>query len=293
MMEFGFFTKNIRVVVDGIEIKPLADHGDKINKLYKKANVLDGWFYPWPIEKQHGTVESKKYKKNPYITPKYFDLLPTHTLTIYPYDEQKVRFLILAFGFLNGLYLSPAGHYYLNRIAIEPYKLLPVEPDFQGKDLEKGMHFFSTKYDNLNDEQRKQVFAIMHWFLIGQSYDFPWDRFDAQYKVLDAIYKFSNLNVRGHSQRPVVLANTYGVKIPDWAVVDSTTRKSKLSIIRNDFIHQALYEGEPIGYKLSPTNFDLEFPNFNLKLFLGALGLNMDYIKIEPNDRQRHQWDFN
>lgn len=32
------------------------------------------------------------------------------------------------------------------------------------------------------------MFAILHWLLIGQTYNFAWDRFDAQYKVVVAAY---------------------------------------------------------------------------------------------------------
>jgi hypothetical protein len=132
----------------------------------------------------------------------------------------------------------------------------------------------------------------MHWFLVGQSYTHPWDRFDAQYKVLDGIYKLSGISAQSHARRPVELANRYGVILPQWAIPDSTGKKSVLSTLRNELVHEAKYGGHPIGYSHPPANYDVEFVSFNTKLICGALGINTPYLQMNPSTLSQFAWDI-
>lgn len=134
------------------------------------------------------------------------------------------------------------------------------------------------------------MFAILHWLLIGQTYNFCWDRFDAQYKVLDGLYKISGIRSDNHASRPVDLAAKYGVQLPDWAKIITTT--SRLSTIRNELVHEAKYAGHPIGYAYPEENFGLEFVAFNVKLVAGVVGLNTSYLKAVPSNRCVYGWDF-
>lgn len=193
-MEFGFLKNTTRVIVDNIEIKPMWDIEDKINKLHKTAVVSNGWIYPPLVKAKKNFFEEKCFKIEPQLPASFFTIEPTHTITIQPHDDEKLKFLILSYGFLNGLYLSPAGYLCLHRIPHEVGKLTGVL--LIKNDAEKGISSFSYCFESLNSEKRKLAFAILHWFLIGQSYIYSWDRFDAQYKVLDAIYKLSGLLAR-------------------------------------------------------------------------------------------------
>jgi hypothetical protein len=156
------------------------------------------------------------------------------------------------------------------------------------------MEKISRFYQKANQEDRKQAFAALHWFLVGQSYTFEWDQFEAQYKVLDGIYKLSKVNAKTHAGRPVELAKKYhdkGIILPKWAELDSEGKRA-LSILRNELVHEAKYGGHPIGYAYPTENYPLEFVSFNTKLICAVLGINTPYLKADPGDRQRWAWDI-
>jgi hypothetical protein len=90
-MEFGFLKNTRRVVVDNIEIKPISDINDKIARLYNFAVVSDGWIYP-PLEQVHQSAdEQKNFKIKPKLSSNFFTIEPTHSITIHPHDDEKLR----------------------------------------------------------------------------------------------------------------------------------------------------------------------------------------------------------
>ena len=97
----------------------------------------------------------------------------------------------------------------------KPGKLTGVWPPGV-HDCIKGMKAFSLFYDRSTNEERKLLFSIVHWFLLGQCYEYTWDRFTAPYVVLDTIFNLSGLNA-SHAARPQTLANRYRIAVPNWA----------------------------------------------------------------------------
>lgn len=288
-MEFGFLKEKSRVVVENIEIKPMWDIDEKIERLHKFAVVSKGWIYP-PLESGiHNFSEKKNFKVKPQLPTQFLTIEPTHSITIYPYDVEKLKFLILVYGFLQGLYLSPVEYLCLNRIPHETGKLTGVI--LTKDDAEKGILQFSRSFDILDNEERKLAFSIMHWFLVGQSYNFAWDRFDSQYKVLDSIYKFSGLTAPKHAYRPILLADYFGIKRPKWIELNQP-KTSTLSRARNELVHEAKFGGQPIGYAYPEENFDFEFVRFNTKLILAIFGLRSPFLTADPEDRNTRTWDF-
>ena len=158
------------------------------------------------------------------------------------------------------------------------------------------MEKISRFYQNATEEDRKQAFAVLHWFLVGQMYTFEWEQFEAQYKVLDGIYKLAKVNAKTHAGRPGALVNKYqdkGIILPKWAKIDSSDKKSSaLSTLRNQLVHEAKYAGHPIGYELPTENYPLEFVSFNTKLICAVLGIDTPYLKADPEDRQPWAWDI-
>jgi hypothetical protein len=153
---------------------------------------------------------------------------------------------------------------------------------------------FSSFYDAANNEDRKQMFAILHWFLVGQSYKYAWDRFDAQYKVLDGLYRLSKLGYCQHALRPLKLAQKYNIVVPNWAQETTVCGKktSRIAILRNELVHEAMFAGDPIGYAYPKENFYIEFAAFNVKLVASAIRLATPYLKADPNSRGVYLWDL-
>lgn len=290
-MNFGFLVDKKEILCQDFRVSPLPDIDDTLTKFHEGINVSKGWIYGPEVELSKSFMEQTKFKlRGPIKCDNYHGLKPTHEIIMRTPDDEHSRFLILAYGFLQGIYLIPEGNLYFNRTPYEQGKLNNLL--LNGDDYVNGMEQIHYFYLNAKPKDRKQTFAILHWFLIGQSHEFPWEIFESQYKVLDGIYKLSNLKLPNHASRPVELARKYGITIPSWAELRGSKKKSTLSILRNELVHEAKYAGEPIGYAHPTNNYTLEFVSFNTKLICAVLGLKTPYLKANPDCRQLHGWDI-
>lgn len=299
-MKFGFLIDNKSFEFDDFKIAPVLEFSSVLRDFYETARVSEGWFYGPKIELPKSTSEKSEFKADAIVTnSSFFRMSPTHEITSTEnYSNDHLRFLILAYGFLQGLYLTPEGYSYLGHTAYEPSKLNGI--NLSGDDYVKGMESINRFYNNSDEEKRNQMFACIHWYLISQSYEFAWDKFDAQYKVMDGVWSLSGIaeenkrnkrNYIPHPERPVKLAEKYGLTLPSWAELDSN-KKSKLSKLRNALVHEAKYGGYPIGYSYPDENYSLEFRSFNTKLIAATLGINTPYLKAEPNFRIKGRWNI-
>ncbi|MES9996471.1 hypothetical protein [Desulfovibrio aminophilus] len=298
-MNFGFLMNSAKVNFYDAEIITLPIYTQLIERVRSELDVAGGWIYPplVSVDDKRNLCEKLQFKKNgPMVQEKYFTLPATHSITFADghQDDEFQRFLILGYGFLFGLYLLPENYLYFCKI---PHNSLILHPLIAGKnDCEIGIMKIYQFYKSSKSEDRKQMFAILHWFLMGQTYDMEWDRFDAQYKVMDGLYRLARSKkiikkAPFHASRPVFMAEKFGIQLPSWAVLDPKG-KSELSEMRNRLYHEAIFAGKPIGYECPKNNYSLEFPNFNLKMICKMLGLNTKYINVPPGDRQVHAWDL-
>lgn len=297
-MKFGFLLDKTKITFDGITISPLDKHDEIVKLVFEECPVADGWIFP-PIETVPLNHEEKKLGiKTTAYKPSIPFLLPaTHQITssVVNEDEERFKFLILCYGFLHGIYLLKEEYKYLRKTPYKNAKTHSLVPS--KKDLELGMSIFNNIYLDNSEKIRKNIFAVLHWFLISASYERLWDNFDAQYKVLDGVYRVAvNKGLvkskNFHTQRPIVLAKKFGIIIPDWAKINPDTQKSTLSTLRNDLSHEALFAGEPIGYNHPKENLRLYFTNFNMKLICAVLDLNTPYLQSSPETRSMFGWDL-
>lgn len=290
-MKFGFLIDKKEFICSDFSIVTADEIDEVMNSFYEYVHVSNGWIYGPEKELNKSSIEKNKFKQpGPIVRDSFYRMSATHEIKTNITDEEHLRFLIIGYGFLQGLYLTPEGYSYLGRIPYEPGKLnglLLMKDDYVN-----GMEIINEYYKSSSEEDRNQMFACIHWFSIGQSFSFEWDRFDAQYKVLDGIYRLSGIAGVPHSIRPVELANKYDLKLPEWAELDSMGKKSQLSIHRNELVHEAKYGGHPIGYSYPSENYSLEFTSFNTKLIAAALGIDTPYLQADPNNRCQWGWDI-
>ena len=297
-MNFGFLIDPKAFVCDGFKIAPVLEFDSVLKNFYKSACVSKGWFYGPKKELSKSSSEKKDFEANaPIVHRSFFQMNSTHQITSTEgYSEDHLRFLILGYGFLQGLYLTPEGYSYLERTAYEQSKLNGLR--LFNNDYVNGMELINKFYINSDEIKRNQMSACIHWYLVGQSYEFKWDQFDAQYKVLDGIWNISETqNYKDkhtpHSMRPVKLAEKYGLILPLWAEPDTKNKnKSKISKQRNELVHEARYDGHPIGYSYPEENYSLEFRSFNTKLIAATLGINTPYLQAQPKNRILGMWSI-
>jgi hypothetical protein len=290
-MKFGFLIDPKSFECDGFKIAPVIEFDSVLNNFYKTTSVSKGWFYGPKIELVQSFREKEDFALNPPIVHEsFFHMSPTHRMTSTEnYSDDHLKFLTLGYGFLQGLYLTPENYSYLGRTAFKPTTLNGLL--LGDSDYINGMECINRFYINSNEENRNQMFACIHWYLISQSYEFAWDRFDAQYKVLDGIYKLSGTKADSHAARPIALSEKYNLELPLWAKL-ITKKESKLSKQRNELFHEAKYGGYPIGYSYPEENYNLEFRSFNTKLIAAALGINTPYLQAEPKNRILGMWNI-
>ncbi|MFW5451757.1 MAG: hypothetical protein ACKE9I_09170 [Methylophagaceae bacterium] len=289
-MKFGFLIDGQEFKCSDFSIKTVPGYDEIIDNFYELVHVSNGWIYGPKKELQQSTEERKKFKQSgPIISDSFYRMAPTHEIISHNKNEEHLRFLILGYSFLQGLYLTPENYSCLDRSPYEPGKLNGLI--LVGNDRINGMEQINNFYISSTPENRNQMFASIHWYLAGQSYKFQWDKFDAQYKVLDGMYKLSGINAPNHASRPVGLARKYNIILPKWAELN-TSGKSELSKHRNELVHEAKYGGEPIGYSYPSENYSLEFTSFNTKLISAALGIDTPYLKADPKNRSQWGWSI-
>jgi hypothetical protein len=290
-LKFGFLIDKREFDCSDFSIVIVDEFDEIMSSFYECVQVSNGWIYGPEKELNKSYREKEKFKQpGPLVRDSFYRMSATHEIKTNITDENHLRFLILGYGFLQGLYLTPEGYSYLGRIPYELGKLnglLLIKDDYVN-----GMEIINNYFKSSSEENRNQMFACIHWFSIGQSFIFEWDKFDAQYKVLDGIYRLSEITGVPHTKRPVELASKYNIELPKWAELDSSEKRSQLSIHRNELVHEAKYAGHPIGYSYPSENYSLEFTSFNTKLIAAALGIDTPYIQADPNDRCQWGWDI-
>ncbi|WP_031481611.1 hypothetical protein [Maridesulfovibrio frigidus] len=292
-MNFGFLIEKNPVSFCQFSINPLENFDQTIENFYATCRVSNGWIYNPQKQLNKNHEELQLFKQEAPKSSKPYTLPATHKITSEEpiEDDNHFKFLILGYGFLHGLYLLPEKHNYLTKT---PYKVGSLHSLLLfDNDLKIGMKSLNNFYCNSSHTDQKQAFAILHWFLAGQSYQSRWDHFEAQYKVLDGIFRLSKLDAGKkhipHSKRPFLLTEKYHVKLPSWA--KTSAKPSKLGILRNELSHEAKFAGQPIGYGHPKENFHFEFPVFNMKLTCAVLGLNTPFIS-KLLSRDRDSWSL-
>lgn len=290
-MKFGFLIDDKAFECDGFKVAPVIDFDSILEDFKNSISVSNGWFYGPQIELVKSSSEKKYFTSNALIVHQsFFQMSSTHQITsTESYSDDHLRFLILGYGFLQGLYLTPEGYSCLGRTAYKPTSLNGLL--LNDSDYINGMERINKFYIKSDEEKRNQMFACIHWYLIGQNSQFDWERFDSQYKVLDGLYRLSGAKASNHAGRPVELAKKYNLKLPPWAELGEEG-KSKLSTHRNELVHEAKYGGHPIGYAYPDENYSLEFRSFNTKLIAAALGIDTPYLTSEPKNRILSVWNI-
>lgn len=290
-MKLGFLICDHELVAIGVKVTPVDDYHALIADFHENRGVSRGWILP-PVKRGAHSKSEKTVFKNTEVfeNSNIFAMPSTHNIEVDSGGEDKTKFMILALGLLYGLYLAPADFHYMYRVAYKPGKLTGIKP--VKVDVEKGLSHISEKYDQLSTSERAQFYAAIYWFLVGQSASNVWERFDSQYKVLDGIYKISGIGRCTHAKRPSELASAYSLDPPSWVAIPMHSNTCELVTLRNELVHEAKFNGQPIGYSNPDVNFDIEFRAFNLKLICSFLGLQTSYVATPVNSNWAGSWDF-
>lgn len=260
-MRFGFLYEHFTYTTKYLTITPLKGTEEEFEVLKEETTLQDGWIYP--------PIDSVDYGKKPVRNVLWYSLPCTHEINFSCKANKELKeFIILFFGFLKGIILRPEkwGHYYRT-----PYKSMLIGFHAEKETIEK---LLDMAVDFYNEHRRDGIltkyYAALHWYLFSQTYYHEFEKFDGQYKVLDSCYrickKIFEIKSKSHSDRLENLCEYFEIPKPSFA--------PKISKIRNDFFHESLFAGAPIGFNPSQDNISLELSRINERLFLLILGVD-------------------
>lgn len=288
---FGWWPRNstIDAHVASIELLPTFEKAKATVQNHPCA--YDGWFYP-PL--QPVRTSSAETKVPPQIPASIYELPSTHLLVGNEawMDDDYLHFVIALAGLIDGMRLVPEGWQHFYKAPIRPGRLADLVCDH--REIAE-IIFVATSWWQLHSvEERRAMFAAIHWFCFSGLYHHEFEEFSAKYTVLDTLFWIHRKgNTKGtHSKRAGELAKAYGLQTPSWAVAVKNPNgkySCRLSEIRNELVHEAKFAGKPIGFAHLPElSLTLELGHYLTRLIVAMLGVKCSYVRTATDTRCNH-----
>jgi hypothetical protein len=297
LINFGYWPREWTLDASKIHVEPLPDFKGMVDAIKTSNRVVSRWFYP-PLTSAY--APGLDPEDCPSIRAQSFEIRPTHMMRVENETDERgfAEVVIAVLGLLEGIRLIPEGWCHFYRTAIEPHTLSDL---VCGKtDIEKVLRVTETFWQvNQAPKVRRGLFGAIHWYLFSQSYEHDFEKFAAQYIVLDSCFKIHTYihgeppGERSHSRRASFLARKYAIPEPSWAILQSD-KACELSRLRNEFFHEGRYGEHPIGFghpTIAPP-ITLQLKAFNARLILGIIGVDCGYVRSRVDTRQKHALDL-
>lgn len=290
-IRFGFLNEPLSVSWRYGTIRPVPNFEEIASCFEQSAGVYKGWVYP-PIKAVDGRGAAAKKA----WVPATFSVPSSHILTPHPdADPAHSDFFIALFGFLHGRRLQREGwqHFYKAPVSRQLCDFVVNKTSTEWA-LNQALTF--CERHSSNEEALKLAFGALHWHTFAQLYEHEFERFDAQYKALDACYKLTCMTrdsftkERTHAKRAVRLCEYFGAEPPEWVIPfknQDGKETCELAIRRNALAHEALYGGQPLGFAHPADNgaMVLGLKSLVARILLSALGIKNNYTQSSATTR--------
>jgi hypothetical protein len=232
--KFGFSPFTERVTYSGGEIAPLPDHAQAQMEMAQRTS-RDGYVYP--------NLSMNDSERPPQPWPLH-RLPVSHSVTISDCASvEELRhgegaFLIHLFGFLTGTRCQFGDWWVDARVSTRGANGFEVHREWEvRRSIEAALKVWRT----FNERTRLVATNALFFHNRTAAYSWDWERFQAEYQVLDALYSVARQldglsGSRSHGQRMGDLADRYGMAVDE-------TRMKRIIGSRNELIHEALWEG--------------------------------------------------
>lgn len=288
-MNFGWLRNTKTYETSSIKILAIDSYDEAIAEVDASSEQDGKWFYP-PI-----SYVSKA--SGPRVPTPRFELPITHTIEdkTKSKDAAFLEFMILYYGWLNGQRLNPEGWGHLTKTAMKPGLLT----DFRFLEkrtpslLDKAEIFWQS---HQNDGLIDLMTNAIHWYLYAHSYNQYFERFMAQYMVMDTLYKIiqpaNNKQRVTHKQRVQYISNTLDITCPSWGVLKNND--TEISKIRNNLFHESSFAGKPIGFGFPSDNSHIliSLEAFNCRVIAAIIGAVGDYSRSSCEAMQVFMFDI-
>jgi len=250
--QFGYYPYPLKIAVGDIVISTLDGLDGCVEDIKSDPDIEDGWLYPGRqlISNFGGNVRERPYNARVFGMPK------THLMFHANSDSEKhLDFHIWCLSFILGTQLSMSDAGFLDAVSIRPGHLTDFK--IPNPSLEKAVSDIEVFWANhkRNPKIVTRVCAIINSVFMSQyPHHLDFEEFNLLYMGLDTcsaitreVYPPTKKRVT-HGERIDDMCKIYGIITPDWA--KPKPRKTEISIIRNDTLHEAIFFGEALGYAL-------------------------------------------
>jgi hypothetical protein len=289
---FGWWPRNSTVDAHATRVDLLATFNASIAAVMSDPRAYDGWYYP-PLEPLRSS--SGETKSTPLMPAPIYELPPTHRVLGSEawMDDDYLHFVIALIGLVDGMRLVPEGWQHFYKTPIRSHKLADLVCD--NCEIAEIVFVATNWWQAHPIDERRAMFAAVHWFCFSGLYHHEFEEFSAKYTVLDTlywIYKQHSPERVAHSERPCKLASAYSLQTPSWAVVLKNPRgkdSCRLAEIRNELVHEAKFAGKPIGFAHLPElSLTLQLGAFLTRLIIAMLGVKCSYVQTPIDTRCMH-----
>lgn len=277
--EFGFYPKPLEVKEGAITIRTLSGFDHKVKETMASDMVENDWIYaPYP--------------------QRVFSLHKTHEIEhTEATNGEHIDFHVWVLSFFMGFRLTTTDAGFVDATPIKPRKLT----DFclHGNSLNQVIRLAEDFWTNNSKKPRiaKQFNAAVHSLFLGKNpQSFQFEQFIYLYTAIDACYalakEIKKLKRTNHGQRIKCMCKGLGINVPEWGVPDSNGG-CEVSKIRNNTLHEALYEGLPLGFNINKSgafgNLPLEMSKLICRLLVALIGGNdKPYLESPVSNRSIH-----
>jgi hypothetical protein len=298
-LEFGYHPGPLRLHAGPVTVDPLPEIAKTVADIESNEGIENDWIYapPQQVRIFGGGIHTLPYAARVFGLPK------THVIEhAAPECNDQLTFHLWALSFFTGMRLTATEAGFVDVTPIKPGKLTDFAP--LGRSLVNAVELAEAFWAaNRSEPQRvRLVAAAIHALFLGQNPRLlQFEQFMLLYTALDACFALATSihtapKKLPHAQRVMWMCGLFGMPTPAWADPATPTGPA-VAILRNAAFHEALFMGEPLGFRLhgvgTNQNLTLEMRALICRFLVALLGGNRaDYVRSPVNTRQRHGLDL-
>lgn len=296
--EFGYFPYELDQTYGPISISTLPGLAASVAAVHSSGTVHKDWVYA--PQQLHRDIFNDSTYQLPYAS-RIFGLPRTHVLKHESADgPEHLQFLVWCLAFFEGMRLTTTERGFLDATPIKRGALT----DFVLRGNGDSAIYLAEKYWQQNHSQHrrtKRIEAIIHaLFLSSHPLHLEFERFMYLYMALDGCYELTRDVLGGkspaHGFRIEWMCQKFKMPVPSWA--QPVNNKTLVSVARNDTLHEALFNEEPLGFAAyvgvqGVASVPLQMHALVCRLLVALLGRpDCVYVQTSVDARQRYSLDL-
>jgi len=282
--QFGYCPKKIEYSSGRVSVTTHFNLEEVILQVKSDRSVRRGWM----------RADSTEHR--------VFGLPKTHTIE-HQATDSETELMVWLISFILGIRLTCTEAGFLDATPIQVGTLHDIVwiRDSESRAIELADEFVKKHAEN--QEIGTGVAGVIHSLFLSQTpsyleyeiFIYCYIAFDGCFAIAKKLGKIQCSSKRmSHAQRVANLCEVFGCPCPDWAIVAS--KKTEVSVIRNDSLHEGLFWGEPLGFNIyggieqlaDSRNRLLEMQNLITRFLFGILGFDCSaYVSSQLDSRQR------